>query len=183
MRIPPLALRAAMVLAILFCAGCAGPTNRQYILDELDPNPMTPRAWDRAVGVYSGPIRSTTMRNGYEGLSTRDVRIDLSGSADDPQVWFKEVNDFSGAWTTFAEHKSTYTNIPARRYGSQGWLIASTHAPNQLLIRFRRSGLAVSAWRMILTFNENGSADVEFIGHSGWRGSGELWRSTLPASR
>jgi hypothetical protein len=106
-----------------------------------------------------------------------DVRLDLSGWPDTPGVLLRIDNGFSTAWTMYGERKGTYTNIPSKRYGSQGTVTATTHAPGQLLIQLNRFGLSAGtcSW-MILTFRPNGVIDVELIGHSGWRGDGELWR-------
>ncbi len=162
--------------------GCAGPSDRSAVLSELDPAPMTGRAWSQAVGTYSGPVRSTTQRGGFEGESSMETRLDLAGSADDPQVAMRIDNGYSTAWAMYDERKGTYTNIPSKRYGSQGTVIASTHAPNQLLLRLKRYGLSSGAAKwMILTFRGNGTVDVDLIGNSGWRGDGELWRAPLLA--
>jgi hypothetical protein len=107
-----------------------------------------------------------------------ELRLDLSGVATAPGVTMRIDNGFATAWRPYAERKGTFTNIPAKRYGSQGWVEASTHTPNQLLLHFRRFGGALSpngAW-MILTFRGDGNVDVDFIGHNGYRGDGELTR-------
>jgi len=178
-----LAQWAALVAVAASMAACSGPADRQNILARLNPAFMGPRTWEHYVGTYTGPIHADSMRFGYEGLSTRSIQITLSGRTDYPLVTLKEVNDTSSAFDEYVERKATYTNNPVQRYGAQGWVLASTHAPNQLLVRFRRYGIAVSALRMIMTFNADGSADVDFFGHSGWRGTGELWRVPVAATR
>ena len=61
-------------------AGCAGPADRSAILDELNPAPMSARAWSRVVGTYTGPIRASTERGGFEGIgrhgnAARSIRL------------------------------------------------------------------------------------------------------------
>ena len=157
--------------------GCAGPPNRIAVLDQLSPAPMSPQAWAQVRGAYTGPIRASTIRFGFEGLSQMETRLDLSGSADAPGVVFHMIRGYSTSWTAYGEREGIYTNIRAKRYGSQGTAEASTHAPNQMLITLRRDATLThrGTW-LILTFLSNGRIDVDWIGHSGWRGSGELWR-------
>jgi hypothetical protein len=91
---------------------------------------------------------------------------------------------FSTAWAMYGERRGTYSNVPSKRYGSQGVVYATTHAPNQVMIEMRRFGLfsfRTSGPFMILTFRpETGHLGVEWVDHAGWRGEGELWR--LPAA-
>ena len=173
-----IAALAALAISIAGVAGCAGSRDRQAILDELNPAPMSRQAWSRAIGTYTGPIRSSTQRGGFEGYSSMDVRLDLSGGVDSPEVQLKIDNGFSTAWAYYGERKGFYTDIPSKRYGAQGTVFASTHAPNQLLLQTRRYGASsgTGVW-MILTFQPGGIIDVDTIGHSGWRGDGELWRA------
>jgi len=168
----PLALTALALLT-----GCAGPNNRNAVLNELNPAPISGRTWSRVVGTYTGPIRSSTIRFGYEGLSAMETRLDLSGWADAPAVVFQMDKGYSTAWTEYGERKGTFTNIPDKRYGSQGTVVASSHFPNQLLLVLRRDTTAnrKPMW-LILTFLANGNVDVDYIGRSGWRGAGELTR-------
>jgi hypothetical protein len=158
-------------------AGCAGPNNREVVLDELNPAPVSGRTFARIAGTYTGPIHASTIRFGYEGLSSMETRLDLSGWADAPGVVFQVDKGYSTGWTEYGERKGTFTNIPDKRYGSQGTLVASTHAPNQLLLALRRDTTLShrNAW-LILTFLRNGDVDVDYIGRSGWRGQGELSR-------
>ena len=165
------------IVAVTF-AGCAGFSDRRVVLNELNPAPMTEQAWSRVKGTYTGPIRSTTLRGGFEGESAMEVRVDLSGWADAPEVVLRTDTGFSTAWAMYGERKGTFTNIPSKRYGSQGPAYPSTHAPNQLLLQWRRWGVSANTggW-MIMTFRGNGVIDVDMLGHSGWRGDGELWQS------
>jgi hypothetical protein len=162
---------------LVMLAGCAGPNNRNAVLDQLNPAPISRHTWARIVGTYTGPVHASTIRFGYEGLSSMETRLDLSGWADAPDVVFQMDKGYSTAWTEYGERKGTYTNIPSRRYGSQGTVEASTHAPNQMLLVLRRDTTAVhhGTW-LILTFLRNGDVDVDYIGRSGWRGQGELTR-------
>jgi hypothetical protein len=168
----------AFSVLVMALAGCAGSPDRHAALNQLNPAPMTPAVWSRLIGTYTGPIHSSTIRFGFEGQSSTSVRLDLSGWADDPGVVFRFDKGYSTAWTMYGEKKGTFTNIPARRYGSQGTVVASTHYPDQILLVLRRDTTFTHAnsW-MILTYLGNGRLDVDWIGHSGWRGSGELWRS------
>ena len=106
-----------------------------------------------------------------------ETRLDLSGWADEPEVILQEENAFTTSWVYYGERQGTYTNIPSKWYGAQGRVYASTHAPNQLLLKLRRYGFSAGtgSW-MILTFHGKDTIDVDLIGHSGWRGDGELWR-------
>jgi hypothetical protein len=144
---------------------------------------MPARAWSRVVGTYTGPVRATTIRFGFEGQSSIDARLDLSGWADDPEAVFRIDKTYSSPWTMYGETEGTFTNIPAKRYGSQGTVVASTHFPNQMLLVIRKDVTATRAgsW-LILTFLGDGRVDVDWIGRSGWRGSGELWRVPKPAT-
>jgi len=174
-RIAALALLAGILAMTV--AGCAGPGDRCAIFDELDPAPMTQQAWSHVVGTYMGPMRMAAQRGGFEGASSTEMRLDLSGWVDAPEVVLRTDKGFSTAWAMYGERKGTYTNIPSKRYGSQGMVYASTHAPNQMLLRMRRFGVSANTgYWMILTFRGNGTVDVEGIGYSGWRGDGELWR-------
>ena len=181
----PLLRFIAPLFALALLAGCAGPNNRNAVLDELSPAPMSNRAWAHVVGTYTGPIHASTVRMGFEGLSAMETRLDLSGWPDAPAVVFQMDKAYSTAWTEYGERKGTFTNIPDKRYGSQGTVVASTHAPNQMLLVIRRDTTASrhGSW-LILTFLDNGDVDVDYIGHSGWRGQGELTRiPTYTASR
>jgi len=169
---------AAMVTLALAIGGCAGFSDRDAVLNELNPAPMSEQAWARVAGTYTGPIRASTQRGGFEGASSTELRLDLSGWADAPEVVMQMDNGFSTAWAMYGERKGTYTNIPSKRYGTQGAVFPTTHAPNQLLLKWRRWGVSANTggW-MILTFRGHGVIDVDMIGHSGWRGDGELWRA------
>ena len=174
-RIGRISALAALAVTI---AGCAGYPDRRAALNELDTAPMSEQAWSHVTGTYTGPIRSSSQRGGFEGYSAMETRLDLSGLADAPEVVLRLENGFSTAWAIYGERKGLYTNIPSKRYGAQGTVYASTHAPNQLLLQTRRFGTSAGtgAW-IILTFQRNGTVDVDFLGHSGWRGDGELWRA------
>jgi len=176
--------RAALAVMPVMLAGCAGFSDRRAILNELDPAPMTERAWSQMVGTYTGPIRSATQRGGFEGESATETRLDLSGWAAAPEVVLRMDTGFSTAWAMYGERKGTYTNIPSKRYGTQGAVYPSTHAPNQLLLQWRRFGVSANTggW-IILTFRGNGVIDADMIGHSGWRGDGELWRAPALTAR
>lgn len=181
----PLLRILAPLAALALLAGCAGNNNRNAVLDQLNPAPMSARTWARVAGSYTGPIHASTVRAGYEGLSAMETRLDLSGWANAPAVIFQMDKGYSTSWTEYGERKGVFTNIPSKRYGSQGTVVASTHAPNQMLLVLRRDTTAShhGTW-LILTFLASGEVDVDYIGRSGWRGEGELWRApTYTASR
>jgi len=173
-------LRRIAALAVLAAAiaGCAGPSNRDAILADLNPAPMSPRAWSRATGVYTGAIRATTQRFGFEDESSIETRLDLSGPPNSPAVILRIMKGYSTAWTEYGEWKGTFTNIPDERYGTQGSVNASSHAPDRALLILRRNGASQLAgiW-MILTFRPDGAVDVDWVGYAGWRGSGVLSRA------
>jgi hypothetical protein len=148
------------------------------VLEELNPAPMSAGVFDSAAGTYTGPVRATSLRGGFEGESATDVRLDLGGSVDAPEVTVTMDRGFSTAWAMYGERKGRYTNIRSKRYGAQGKVFVSTHAPNQMLLELRKFGASanIGVW-MILTFQPGGAVDVEWIGHSGWQGDGELWRT------
>ncbi|HEX4084123.1 MAG TPA: hypothetical protein VHY22_04370 [Chthoniobacteraceae bacterium] len=170
---------AALAAVIFMAAGCAGIPDRRAVLEELNPAQMDARVFARAAGVYTGPIRATTLRGGFEGEMSMDVRLDLGGTVDAPEVLLRINRGISTAWAMYGERDGLYTNIPSKRYGAQGYVYVSTHAPNQMLLELRRFGASpnTSGW-MILTLQPNDVLDAEWIGHSGWRGDGELWRTT-----
>ena len=122
-------------------------------------------------------MRATSQRGGFEGETAIETRLDLSGWSDSPEVTLRIDNGFSTAWAIYGERRGTYSNVPSKWYGAQGRVYASTHAPNQMLIKLRRYGFSAGtgSW-MILTFEGNGTINVNLIGHAGWRGDGELWR-------
>lgn len=169
-------VRLALVSLVAVLAGC-GTEDRDAAIDTLNPAPMSAAMWSRVPGTYAGPIRETTERYGFEDLAAMDTRLDLSGWADSPAVVFRMIRGYSTAWTMYGEWKGTFTNIPAKRYGTQGTVTATTHAPNQMLLILRRNGASPlkGTW-MILTFQPDGSIDVQWLGHAGWHGEGELWR-------
>jgi hypothetical protein len=172
-----MAAMAALTALIFIAAGCSGYPDRRLILNELSPALMSDRAYAGVIGAYTGPIRATSQRGGFEGESSSEARLDLSGWPDAPRVVLKLDTGFSTAWAMYGEREGVYTNIPSQRYGAQGVVYASTHAPNQMLLKLRRFGASAGtgAW-LILTFQGQGTIDVDWIGHSGWRGQGELWR-------
>jgi hypothetical protein len=176
-RIAAAAVSAAALAAIAGLAGCAGPSNRQAIFAELNPAPMTPAQWANIRGVYTGPVRATTDRFGWEGQSTTEYRINLEGDVSAPEVLVDCDKGFSTSWTLYGERRRTYTNIPSRRYGTQGMVYATTHGADQVLLQLRKYGVSGRVeTSLILTFRPNGHVSVEFIGPSGWHGDGELWR-------
>jgi hypothetical protein len=93
-----MAATAALTALIFMAAGCSGYPDRHLILNTLSPAPMSDRAYAGVVGTYTGPVRATTIRGGFEGESTSEIRLDLSGWADHPLVLLKMDTGFSTAW-------------------------------------------------------------------------------------
>jgi hypothetical protein len=174
MRLPWL---LGSLMVVLLFTGCAGPDNRNAVLYQLNAAPMTASAWASARGTYNGPIHASTDRFGFHALMQAETRLDLYGSASDPAVTLQVDKGYSTAWTMYGERTGTYTNVPTKRYGSQGTILATSHYPNQVLLVVRRDTTVnhKPTW-LILTFLPNGSIDIDYLGLSGWRGSGELWR-------
>jgi len=168
---------AGMAVVAAMMAGCAGPSNRESALEDLNSAPMSAAGWSRVVGVYGGAIRATTERWGLQDTSSTETRLVLSGPVDSPGVIFRMWRGYSTGWTEYGEWKGTFTNIPQKRYGTQGSVNCTTHWPNQALLMLCRNGASQSAgaW-MILTFRNTDTIDVDWIGRSGWRGEGELTR-------
>lgn len=173
-------LRLCAVFALcltLLATGCAGVGKRRAVVRALAPETMTPEQWSRVVGVYIGPVRATTIRFGDEGVTVLQTRIEISGRPEAPEIFLKVQTSFSGAWIPYSEKLETFTNIPERRYGTQGYIFASSHDPNQILLRLRPNGIPLGVRpRLILSFHAHGCADVEYLGPSGWRGEGTLHR-------
>ncbi len=117
-----------------------------------------------------------------KGLMAMDSRLDLSGWANAPEVVFRIDRGYSTSWTPYGEWHGTFTNIPSKRYGSQARLLPRRTPPTRCSWscggtepRTRKG-----AW-MILTFLGNGNVDVDWLGRSGWRGTG--WALTrVPVS-
>jgi hypothetical protein len=177
-----ISMRSFFCAALLGCTlagftGCGGVTAREHALTVLSPQPMNPAQWQRVTGLYAGPIRAATTRFGYEALSVRELRMEISGTAEEPLVFLKMQTSHAGAWTAYSEKTETFTNISERRYGTQGYVFASSHAPDQLLLRLRANGVSWNVRpRMILTFRGRSCIDVDWIAESGWRGEGTLQR-------
>lgn len=167
-----------MVLGFsVFLAGCAGVPQRRAIRETLQPEPMTEQAWAAATGVYTGPVRTVIRRFGTEGAAVADARLEVSGSALRPRVFLKMQTGYSSAWTPYVERTETFTNIPERRYGTQGYILATTHGPDQLMLRFRPGVLSTNSrvfW--IVTFTGRDCATVTAVGRSGRHGEGTLHR-------
>lgn len=165
----------ALCCAALFASGCAVLSQRRAPFSALAPEPMTPQQWKPLTGIYSGTIRATTRRLGTEGVRVFEARLELSGNPESPDVFLKIRTTHSGAWTTYSEKTETFTNIRVRRYGTDGYVLASTHAPDQVLLRLQPNGLWLDVRpTMILTFHAPGWADVQWLASNGWHGEGSL---------
>jgi len=138
---------------------------------------MSERAFARIAGVYLGPVRTTTKRFGTQGIRLFEMRLELYGNPESPDVFLKLHTAFTGAWEAYGENSEEFTNIPERRYGTQGFIVATTHAPNQIMLSPRTGALSPHLGSfMIVTFRGRNRADVTWIGRSGWHGGGTLHR-------
>lgn len=147
------------------------------MVETLSPAPMGPGMFARVDGVYLGPVRVKTKRFGSEGIRLFEMRLEIAGSPHSPDVFIKLHTAYTGAWNVYGESREEFTNIPERRYGTQGYVVATSHAPNQLLLRPRPGPLSPHAGSfMIVTFSGPNRADVTWIGKSGWHGGGRLHR-------
>jgi hypothetical protein len=171
-------LRAALVFILgISIAGCAGVPQRREIRETLNPNPMSEREWAGVTGTYTGPVRLVIRRFGNEGASVTESRIELSGDARNPRVFLKMLTGYSSAWAPYVERSETFTNIPERRYGTQGFVLASTHAPDQLMLHFHPGVLSSNSHAFwIITFRGRDCAEVTAVRRSGWHGEGTLHR-------
>jgi len=89
----------------------------------------------------------------------------------------KMQTGYTSEWAPYGERTEAFTNIPERSYGTQGGFLASTHAPDQLLLRFRSGPLSSNAhvfW--IIEFHGRDCAEVTAISPWGRHGEGTLHR-------
>ena len=164
-------------LTLCLISGCGGIGARRAVLDTLSPYTVSGREWSRMIGTFSGPTRITTNRFGNEAVEILTMSLEISGDPLAPKIFLRMRTDHSGAWSFYNEHLASFTNILARRYSTQGYVTATTHAPNQLLIFIHRNDLTTDPGPfMIVTFRGRDCADVEYLGKSGWRGEGSLMR-------
>jgi len=173
-------LRATSLLSLavlFFLTGCGTIPQRRAIRESVSPDPIDPRMFARIAGVYTGPIRTTTKRFGTQGVRLFETRLEVYGSPESPDVFFKIQTAFTGAWNVYGENSEEFTNIPDRRYGTQGYIVATTHAPDQLRIKLRAGAFSPHVGSfLIVTFRGRDCADVRWIGRSGWHGEGSLHR-------
>lgn len=168
---------SALGLGIFFLAGCAAMPQRRAIRETPGPNPMTGSEWAAVTGIYTGPVRSVNRRFASEGLSVADARLELSGSAEQPRVFLKTQTGYAGAWSAYVERNESLTNIPERRYGTQGFIAAATHSPDGLTLQFRPGPFSTNSrafW--IVTFRGRDCAEVTAVARAGWHGEGTLHR-------
>jgi len=174
------ALSLLLAFAACLVAGCASIRDRNVVLRGLHPHPIAADEWSRLTGVYTGPLRADVRTFfGSRGVSTADARLELYGSAERPLAYFKWSTAYSSAITPIGFRTETYTNIPERRYGTPSRVRPSSHAPNELLLKLHPNLLSPTSFTyLILRFQGDGSATVDYLGHFGWRGIGKLLRLT-----
>lgn len=169
-------------LALAFCltilvSGCVAMHERRVVREAVSPNPMTPGQWSQITGVYVGPVRSVNRRFGATGFNTTDLRLEISGTPEAPELFLKMHTAFTSASFFSGERDETFTNIPERRYGVRASLRATSHEPDQLRIRLWSQPLSPSLGGFLtITFRGQGCADVDFLEHAGRRGEGTIKR-------
>jgi len=189
--------RATLIfcLSLLFF-GCSTVDQRKAFFENLSPDRMSKSAWKHYTGAYRGTIHSSAYPNGVMGANAREwvfqtdasmepgvtvaeVRLDLSGTPEEPQVYLEMDSACSSEWVTSGTYFEKFTNIPQRQYGVKNGLLAYSHAPNQLLISLKPEFFSPNRGAaMILTFRGKGYVDIEYIGHFSRRGIGNLSRVT-----
>jgi len=188
--------RAVLLLCLIpFFAGCSSTVDqRKAFFADLSPCPVSPLAWKNFTGMYRGTIHSTAVGSGVLGVNIREgdlqqdsagtqgvtvaeVRLELSGTPDEPLIYLEMDSASSSAWNMSETYLEKFTNIPHRQYGVKGRLLAYSHAPNQLLISLQPAFFSANRGAaMILTFHGKDSVDIEYIGHFERRGNGSLTR-------
>jgi hypothetical protein len=188
--------RAALLLCLIpFFAGCTSTVDqRKAFFGNLSPDRVTESAWKNYTGIYRGTIHSSArpstplgvnMRDiaiqlddsGMAGVTVAEVLFELSGTPDEPLIYLKLDTAASSEWVMSGTYVEKYTNIPQREYGVDGRLLAYSHEPNQLLISLKPPFFSPNRGAaMILTFRGKGYVDIEYIGHFGRRGNGNLSR-------
>jgi len=185
--------------ALIFCLiplffGCSTVDQRKAFFSNLSPERVTESAWKNYLGGYRGVIHSVAYASGVAGVSFNElefetdgsvmpgvtvasIRLELSGTPDNPLVYLEMNSSSSSEWVPSGSYDEKFTNIPQREYGVKGRVLAYSHAPNQLLISLQPEFFSPNRGAaMILTFRGKGYVDVEYIGHFGRRGNGSLSR-------
>ncbi len=168
----------SIFLCLLLLSGCASIRDRNVVLRGLDPEPISDHDWARIEGVYTGPLRANVDTFwGTKGVSASDSRLEVYGAPEAPLVFFKWNTAYSSALVSIDTRTESYTNIPQRQYGVKGRLRPSSHAPNELLVKLHPNVLSPTSFTyLIIRFRGDGCADVDYLGHFGWRGIGRLHR-------
>jgi len=160
-----------------FFAGCSTVQERKDFFANLSPDRISPAHWKTLVGVYKGSVHSSASAFGSTGINEMEVRLELSGTPDEPLVYLDIDTAASSAWNASVTYSEKFTNIPQRVYGGRKPVLVYSHEPNQLLISLEPEILSPNRGAaMILTFHGNAYADVDYIGHYGRRGNGNVSR-------
>ena len=185
-----------MLLCLVpFFAGCSTAPQRNAFFENLSPDRVSGSAWKNFTGIYKGTLKSAAYAHyGVEGVSVEglelqlnssdapgvtvaEIRLDLSGTPEEPLVYMEMDSSSTSSWAPSGTYFEKFTNIPQRQYGVRGRLLAYSHSPNQLLISLKPEFLSPNRGAaMILTFRGKGLVDIEYIGHFGRRGTGNLSR-------
>ena len=171
-------LSRSALFFLLLLGGCASVSYRNVVLQNLDPAPIEYRDWQRIKGIYTGPLRARTDTFwGTEGVGVSDSRLEIYGPPEAPLVFFKWNTVFTSALIPTDTRSESYTNIPERRYGVKGRLLASSHAPGEVLLELHPNVFSPTSFTyLIIRFHGRGCADMDYLGHFGWRGIGRLYR-------
>lgn len=191
----PLRRVTLLFFVIISLTGCSTLPQREAFFENLSPDKISQSAWKKYTGIYKGTIHSSSSGNyGVEGVNMEyvdprlnssddpgvtvaEVRLELSGTPEEPQVYLEMQSACTSVWVTSGNYLEKFTNIPQREYGVHARLLAYSHAPNQLLISLKPQFFSPNRGAaMILTFRGKGYVDIEYIGHFSRRGTGNLTR-------
>jgi len=165
-----------LIISLISClSGCSSVREREDFFSKLSPERINGADWHRLVGVYKGYTSSCSRAFGNNGVTEDEIILEISGGAENPLVYMIKQSSASSAWNASVSYTEKFTNIPQRVYGGAKQVLVSSHAPNELLISLKPELFSPNrGTAMILTFREDGSVDVEYIGHYGRRGIGRL---------
>ena len=170
--------RPLLVFCLIFALpGCSTINQRNAVFADLSDRPIAPAKWRKLAGVYSGPVRSTSVGIGTTGVTSENMRLEVYGTPEDPLVFLRMRMFATSAFSAYNERNESFTNIPEREFGVRARLTASSHAPDELLITLEPALVSPNrGGAMIIKFATDGSAEVDSVGHFQRRGIGSLNR-------